>query len=996
VTSLTLAALVTPVGSSWAQQGDSLPPGEISSTTHTVPGTDVDRFPVDDALDLLRLMPGVTSGLRGRITLRGSRPGDQALWIDGVPFRSMDTGEGELSLAPNTVLDAAMSTGVLAADVGDHAGGVVALRPRVGGGPWRTALSYESDAIQGHAMATGLRRLEAAGAGTAFGLVRLFAGAAAVARQGAELGAGMEDVPVFARAGIDSVVGTPLGTPGDSLFVTLPRLVQYGGECRPATNDAFECQGRRRPHGWTSGLRWVARAALPYARGASLSLSAIGSERQEADWRYLLNPDGQPGARSTASALTAHWRQPLPDNALGDLTVHVTASLQRERSAAGPIADADLMRDPASLALPFDPLSFVTGFSRFAPVAPDSHLTRGADQGWLLSRLDTDEAWDAAVENLRYDRGTIVPYPRQDDLQLRSRSRVNAYGVDAAFVTGGVDFGTRLADERRTYGRIALVWRQSAGQHTRVTVERSSARVGRWEMGLTSRAAGYGYTGDPVKMAFSIAHQARFDPLSLHVGVRWDRFDAGTMFPLTPGRVHTHPAFDPSANVASMTCPRADAADCDTTTYVWIRSQAHTAFSPRVAVAAPLGARTVVRVGFGVHAQAPPLSLVAAGGNNDVTVATGRGLFGGDVGLSRTLLYEAAARHALRDDFTVHLAVYQKDLRDQLAYRSRSVHDPVLDSLVPVAVLTNADFGTVRGVEIGLDKRWGESARIRASYAFQHARSTASDATEFLFGLTHLTGSVPLDVPVRTRDDRAHALGATAFWQAPAGFRQGTLVGSLLGGVGAYATVEVRSGLPYTSLANDSGDTRSDWYRLADGAARGALRDATTPWQKLLDLRVSKTVRVGPTALEFYADVRNVFGWSNVEAVFAESGATSHAGLRERLVGGQLERLEREARWAGLWVTQSKDASDGSGRYTLEAIDLRTITVGCPSWPASGGGPTACVMLERTERRFGDGDALFDVEEQAAAVNAWYDFEYAAARLHGRGRSLRVGLRLGF
>jgi hypothetical protein len=53
-------------------------------------------------------------------------------------------------------------------------------------------------------------------------------------------------------------------------------------------------------------------------------------------------------------------------------------------------------------------------------------------------------------------------------------------------------------------------------------------------------------------------------------------------------------------------------------------------------------------------------------------------------------------------------------------------------------------------------------------------------------------------------------------------------------------------------------------------------------------------------------------------------------------------------------------------------------------------------MLQRTERRFGNGDGYYDVEEQTAAVRARYDEFNSPSAFYGAGRRVRLGVQLTF
>jgi hypothetical protein len=55
-----------------------------------------------------------------------------------------------------------------------------------------------------------------------------------------------------------------------------------------------------------------------------------------------------------------------------------------------------------------------------------------------------------------------------------------------------------------------------------------------------------------------------------------------------------------------------------------------------------------------------------------------------------------------------------------------------------------------------------------------------------------------------------------------------------------------------------------------------------------------------------------------------------------------------------------------------------------------------CVLLQRAEARFGNGDGVYTASEYSAAFNAWYNLQQAPDRFYGAGRRLRVGAEISF
>jgi hypothetical protein len=55
-----------------------------------------------------------------------------------------------------------------------------------------------------------------------------------------------------------------------------------------------------------------------------------------------------------------------------------------------------------------------------------------------------------------------------------------------------------------------------------------------------------------------------------------------------------------------------------------------------------------------------------------------------------------------------------------------------------------------------------------------------------------------------------------------------------------------------------------------------------------------------------------------------------------------------------------------------------------------------CVLLQRAERRFGNGDGRYTAAEYNAAFGAWYDLAHAPYHFYGPGRRIRLGVEIAF
>jgi hypothetical protein len=87
------------------------------------------------------------------------------------------------------------------------------------------------------------------------------------------------------------------------------------------------------------------------------------------------------------------------------------------------------------------------------------------------------------------------------------------------------------------------------------------------------------------------------------------------------------------------------------------------------------------------------------------------------------------------------------------------------------------------------------------------------------------------------------------------------------------------------------------------------------------------------------------------------------------------------------------------GQIDLRFGGIADPRTACGNWVSSKGeAPAAanCVYLSRAEQRFGNGDGVYTIEEQSAAINALYDIARGDHQQYGLGRRARLGFEINF
>ena len=602
-----------------------------------------------------------------------------------------------------------------------------------------------------------------------------------------------------------------------------------------------------------------------------------------------------------------------------------------------------------------------------------------------------------------------VPYLNNNDMNSVQPYRMNPYGVSQSnrlsLWTSGLDNALDMSLESRMEGRANFDWQADRFNRVKLGGEFHFFDTARYNAtnGMNSSFGLNAYHEKPVRWGGYLEDRLDLGDVVIVGGLRYDRYDTRASFPYTPGRISSMPPITEEGASGIPVDPTPF--DPYNPTAKFIPAPVHSAWSPRVQVSFPVTENTNFRLSYAHQVQVPDFDLMFRGLNTDLSVTNRNQTYGRDLNFGKTIIFEFAVRHAFSRDMVLDVAAYNKDKLSDMSVRLVHLPDPLSPSSVPGTyengdwrAATNADFGNVRGIDVRLDRRFSNLFRGAVSYTFQVAKNTGSDP----FSYTTLAGrsinaftgqtSDPAQAIQATDDNRTHNISGSASLQFPDDWMKGTVLGGVLRNLGAFATFRVVSGLPYTLLvAQDQGYTLDSRCGLSCQflVPNGELNTSTLPWFKNLDLRITKGLKVGRSDWTLFAEGTNIINFKNVINAFLETGGINYATFRKKVVDEQVGILVNEANVAGILKP------DNTVDFTALGVE------GCGNWQGSnsgnfGSGPVDCVLLERAEARFGDGDGKFTPTEYTAAFTAYYNLQNAESRFYGPGRRIRIGAELSF
>jgi outer membrane receptor protein involved in Fe transport len=413
-----------------------------------------------------------------------------------------------------------------------------------------------------------------------------------------------------------------------------------------------------------------------------------------------------------------------------------------------------------------------------------------------------------------------IPGLREPDASVRT-----PWGVPAFFQGEGSRgelawnrFGETRFQLDGTIGGMPGLDLYAGGEYVAQQVRTFQRALGFFPVGDTVPAAALS-AFSPRSAAAYAEGQLRIEDIAVTAGLRYDRFDAGSSL---PGEARG----------------------------------AQSSVSPRFAVSTVLSGATLV-ASYGRFSQAPDYQFLVDAAFDDTT-RTGRFRRGNpNLGFEKANQYELSLRVRPKQELTMRAGVYYRRLTGLVASVPLGVNP---DS----TIFGNSDAGTVRGVELLLERELRGGVGFRLAYTLQEAEATATDAflLNRLIVVDPITGDTtrPARAEFPLDFDQRHTLTAIARGKVP------DAAGPAIGGVRPLAGLEgavilrLASGLPF-SMSDSTGDSLV-----------GLPNGSRLPNTSSLDLLIRRSVQLGGATGGIYLDIRNLLGRRNVVAVRRDTG----------------------------------------------------------------------------------------------------------------------------
>ena len=339
-------------------------------------------------------------------------------------------------------------------------------------------------------------------------------------------------------------------------------------------------------------------------------------------------------------------------------------------------------------------------------------------------------------------------------------------------------------------------------------------------------------TYSPNELSYYIQDKIEFDYLVLNLGLRYDRIDprVGTWEDVTRFAV-----WDSSIQ-NFVAAPVVDAP---------VRSK----WSPRIGLAYPVTDNTVFHFSYGHFFQTPDFNAMTYNAVKDISTALP---LVGNAGVKpqKTVAFEVGVDQALSDITKLSATVWSKDIRDLLSTQSYQIIS------IPVVVYTNADYASVKGIDLSLDRRFSGNFSASLSYTLSSARGNNSSPIAGYFS-AYEDEEVPHKEYYLDFDQR-HDFALNLAYGSSKNEGPRLLSAYPFSDLSANLLLNVASGLPYTPYV--------------DPTIQVEVNSARKPWTYSLDLRIRKQLSMGGLQPALFLEAMNITDHENVLVVNSRTG----------------------------------------------------------------------------------------------------------------------------
>lgn len=354
----------------------------------------------------------------------------------------------------------------------------------------------------------------------------------------------------------------------------------------------------------------------------------------------------------------------------------------------------------------------------------------------------------------------------------------------------------------------------------------------------------------PITFAAYLQDKFEWEGLVLNAGLRFDYFNANT------DRLR-----NAEIPLAFGSPNKLDDADFE-------KTKAETRLSPRIGIGFPISDLANFHLSYGKFFQRPDLENLYMSRDYLARMLEQTPYFNllanPNLAPEQTTAYEVGYTQQLGDYTRLDITAFHKDVEDLTVAATQNTL--VENSPSSFGTFRNADYGTIRGLELGIKMRRNHNIQFDWSYTIEYAKGTGSwPQTQYNIIWQNMNSprhSNALDY------DQRHKISANL--DIRAGHHEGFKIGNFypLENAGANFVLVAGSGTAYTPVI--------PWNEVSSAALapdpNGSINSEYKPWNYRVDVKANRTFRVGKLNWDIYLWVLNLFDRKNVVDVYESTG----------------------------------------------------------------------------------------------------------------------------
>ena len=358
------------------------------------------------------------------------------------------------------------------------------------------------------------------------------------------------------------------------------------------------------------------------------------------------------------------------------------------------------------------------------------------------------------------------------------------------------------------------------------------------------------YRKFPKEGALYIMDKIEYGPVYINIGGRMDYSNAG-------GEMWANP-LDPLGE-QDISTPELEYAG-------WVENKSKFKFSPRLGMAFPLTDKSVIHFNFGHFYQNPNYRDLfrSSGRIREISMRDGTLIGNNNLEHEKSIQYEIGYQQQIGDLYGVNVTLWTKETTNQVGSVDVPAYsDPGNDNPFFYSIFLNNNFGSARGMDITVQKRYSHYFSGTINYTWSQAKVLKQTSWDGYWD-DESANELPKRESIADWD-QPHSIRAHLNFSVPKDGGPVFFNRKVLSNLGVSLVYFGESGRVYTPYMGEAGFLEKE-------------NSARWPFYHQIDLRAYKNFEMFGLTYSVFAQIRNLFDRKNVIDGYTRTGSPTDPG----------------------------------------------------------------------------------------------------------------------